>query len=344
MAAPRVTIIMPAYNAEAFVEHTVRSVLAQSFGDFALLAVDDGSTDGTGAILDRLAAEDRRVRAIHCENGGPALARNRALELVEPGTEYLMFCDADDELLPDALETALREAGDAELVLMGFVIRGADGDERPYAEPEQRLTSESLGAALGRLYKANLLNQVWGKLFRASLVLENGLRFADYRWGEDRLFVYDCLERAGSVLVLPQPLYVYIMHPGESLITRWSAGKFDAVLLADRRMQALCARFGAADEADFRYMFLKAVFSCLTTLYAPSCTLTRAGKRREIRRVISQPQVLARSKGASGGLAVRALAAVLRSGSVTLNALAFRFVAFVGDKAPKLFTRIKHRK
>nr|MCR5576239.1 hypothetical protein [Oscillospiraceae bacterium] len=74
------------------------------------------------------------------------------------------------------------------------------------------------------------------------------------------------------------------------------------------------------------------------------CTITRAQRRTEIRRVITDERVRARSRGVFGGFAVRFLCAVVRSGSVTLNALVFRLVAFVGAAAPKLFTAIKHRK
>ena len=344
MKAPRVAVLMPAYNAAAYIEHTVRSILRQSFDDLLLIVVNDGSTDETAAILARLAAQDPRLLPVTAENGGPAKARNLALEAVPAGTEYLMFSDADDEYAPDAIRTALEKGGGADLVLMGFAIRQADGSERLYAEPEAHYTPDTLGADLGRLYKANLLNQVWGKLFRAPLVLDNGLRFEDYRWGEDRLFLYDCLERAGSVAVLPERAYTYIMHPGESLITRWNPTRLEVSVRADERMEALCRRFAVADERDFRYMFMKNVFSCLTTLYAPSCTLTRAERRAEIKRVITNERVRSRSRDVFGGLPVRVLCAVIRSGSVTLNALCFRSLAFIGAAAPKLFTKIKHRK
>lgn len=344
MKAARVAVIMPAYNAEKSIEDTVRSILRQSFPDFRLIVVDDGSTDQTPAILRRLQAEDGRVTPIFAENAGPAAARNRGLDAVEEGTEYLMFSDADDELAPDAIAYGLAEGQGADLVLMGFTIRNADGSSADYCEPEAHLTPETLGAALGRLYKANLLNQVWGKLIRAELVRRDGLRFPDYRWGEDRLFLYAILERAESVAVLPACKYRYIMHPGESLITRWNDKKLEASLVADERMEALCKRFSVEDERDFRYMFMKNIFSCLTTLYAPSCTLTRAERRREIERTIRNERVVRRSRDVFGGPAVRLLCAVVRTGSVPLNALVFRLVAKIGALAPRLFTKIKHRK
>ncbi|MBQ5567391.1 MAG: glycosyltransferase family 2 protein, partial [Oscillospiraceae bacterium] len=299
--APRAAVIMPAYNAEKTIERTVRSILAQTMEDLMLIVVNDGSSDGTGAILERLHTEDPRVCPITVPNGGPAWARNIALDAVPQGTEYLAFSDADDLLAPDALQYAIENAGDADLVLMGFSILTPDGSEAKYFEPAARYTPETIGAHLGRIYKANLLNQVWGKLFKASLVLDNNLRFPDYRWGEDRLFIYDCLELAQSVAVLPECKYQYIMYPGESLITRYYDKKLDICVESDRRMEALCERFGVTDQRDQRYMFMKSVFSCLTTLFAPTCTLTKAEKRAEIRRTLENGRVQARSRDVFGG-------------------------------------------
>lgn len=342
--APRAAVVMPAYNAENTIERTVRSILAQTMGDLLLIAVNDGSSDDTAAVLERLRQEDARVLPVTVENGGPARARNIGLSHIPEGTEYLMFSDADDLLAPDALEYAIENAGDADLVLMGFSIRNPDGNVIRYFEPAARYTPETIGPSLGRLYKANLLNQVWGKLFRAPLVRDNALRFQDYRWGEDRLFIYDCLERASSVAVLPECKYQYIMYPGESLITRYYEKKLDVCVQSDERMEQLCRRFSVEEEGDFRYMFMKSVFSCMTTLFSPKCTLTPGEKRAEIRRTVTNARVQERSRNVFGGPAVQALCRVIRTKSVPLNYAAFYTVYRAGELAPGLFTKIKHKK
>ena len=341
----KITLIMPAYNAEAWLAESIRSVLEQSFRDFTLLAVDDGSTDQTPAILDALAAEDPRVRPIHAVNGGPAKARNLALEQLDADTEYVMFLDSDDHLLPDALEYALQGAAQgAELTIFGFTIEELGGGTRDYWEPAALLDRETLGAALGQLYKANLLNQVWGKLFSARLLREHRIRFPDYRWGEDRLFIFDVLEHCERICVLPGCKYQYVMHAGESLISKYYEKKFQVCLEIDERAQALCRRFGVEDDAPFRYMFLKSVFSCLTTLFTPGCPLDRERKRAAAREIVTSGRVRERSRGAEGGLPVKLLAGVLRSGSPELSLAAFRLVADLSKAAPELFRKIKHRK
>ena len=339
------TLIMPAYNAGAYIERSVRSVLEQSVRDLRLIVVDDGSRDDTAAILASLAREDGRLTPLSVPNGGPAMARNRALELLEEDTDYVMFLDADDALLPDALSYALQGAGKgAELTVFGFSILEENGQLRDYCEPEALLDQNTLGQALGRLYAANLLNQVWGKLYSARLLRDNHIRFSDYRWGEDRLFVFDCLEHCKTVCVLPECKYQYIMHPGESLISKYYEKKFQVCLEADRRAQALCRRFGVEDDAPFRYMFLKSVFSCLTTLFTPGCPLDEEGKRAAAREILENEQLRQRSRGAVGGLPVKLPAAVLRSGSPGFTLWFFRLLARSSELAPELFRMIKHRK
>ncbi|MBO5556438.1 MAG: glycosyltransferase family 2 protein [Oscillospiraceae bacterium] len=343
--APFTTVIMPAYNADGSIAASVRSVLDQTVPDLRLIVVDDGSTDRTRQVLDALAREDPRLLPLTVENGGPAAARNRALELLDADTDFVMFLDADDLLLPDALAYALEgtRAG-ADLVIFGFTILGTDGSLRDYCEPEQLLPAEELGTALPRLYKANLLNQVWGKLFRAEPIRRAGIRFPDYRWGEDRLFVFSFLEQARSVHVLPDCKYRYIMHEGESLISRYYDRKFPVCLEVDQRMEALCRRFAVNDEADCRYMFAKSVFSCLTTLFAPSCPLGEEEKRQAVQQILDEPQVRRRCRDTRAGLPTELLCRCLRSGSAGLNLLVFRLVAWTGQTAPALFMALKHRK
>ena len=339
------TLIMAAWNAEKYIERSVKSVLNQTYRDLELIVVNDGSTDGTEALLSRMAAEDGRLRPVTTVNGGPGKARNLALERLSPETKYLMFIDADDELLPDAAETAVAaaEAG-ADLVLFGFSILAMDGGQRDYCEPGQTLDRSTLGAALGRLYKANLLNQIWAKLFRADMIRSEKIRFPDYRWGEDRFFVFDCLERAQRVTVLPDCLYRYIMHEGESLISKYYDKKFAVCLAIDQRMEAMCRELKVADESDFRYMFAKSVFSCLTTLFASSCPLTAAEKKAAAREIAENEQVRRRCRDCSGGLPVKVLCTVLRTGSPTLILPVFRTVARAGEMLPDLFMALKHRK
>ena len=319
------TLIMAAWNAEKYIERSVRSVLRQTYRDLELIVVNDGSTDATEALLARMAAADGRLRPITTVNGGPGKARNLALEQLSPETKYLMFIDADDELLPDAAEKAVAAAErGADLVLLGFSIMAMDGGRRDYCEPEQTLDRDALGKALGRLYKANLLNQIWAKLFRADVI------------------------RAEKIAPTLSVVNASLTHELTRLLRGASETvlslKFAVCLEIDRRMEAMCRELAVPDESDFRYMFSKSVFSCLTTLFTPSCPLTEAEKRSFAQEITANERVRRRCRDTGAGLPTESLCAVLQSGKPGLVLAVFRAVAWVGQTAPDLFTKLKHRK
>ena len=136
---PKTAVIMPAYNSGATIEASVRSILNQTVSNLVLIVVDDGSTDDTAAVLEKLRAEDERLIPMTVPNGGPAKARNLALDAVPEDAEYIMFADSDDLLESDALEYALTGRTGADLVLMGFSIKNTDGSTAAYYEAEQHL-------------------------------------------------------------------------------------------------------------------------------------------------------------------------------------------------------------
>jgi glycosyltransferase involved in cell wall biosynthesis len=109
-ARPVISIVIPAYNCERFIPDTLRSIQEQTFSAWECVVIDDGSTDGTLALVLGFAAADPRIRVDTQPNAGPSSARNHGLQLLDPGSEYVIFMDSDDLWLPDALEALKAEA------------------------------------------------------------------------------------------------------------------------------------------------------------------------------------------------------------------------------------------
>lgn len=134
-----VSVIMPAYNAAAYIEEAIRSVMAQTYPAWRLLVLDDRSSDHTVDIVKRLAAEDSRI-TLYCneENLGAARTRNRGLDMCTDG--YVAFLDSDDRWHPEklAVQVALAEASDADIVYTSYAIIDIDGKDcrQPYVVPE----------------------------------------------------------------------------------------------------------------------------------------------------------------------------------------------------------------
>ena len=124
-----ITIIVPVYNVECYLEQCVRSILGQSYPVLEVLLVDDGSTDGSGELCDYLSSKNDRVRTVHKENAGLGYARNTGLDSLRPETTHVMFVDSDDWLEPGMVATFARVIEDtgADCVLGGFTKRDGEG-------------------------------------------------------------------------------------------------------------------------------------------------------------------------------------------------------------------------
>ena len=124
---PRVSIIIPVYNTREYLAATLDSVLAQTYGDFELIIVNDGSTDGSQSVIDSYCVRDKRIVAITTKNQGPSKARMEGLAIAKG--EYVQFLDSDDTLVPDAIEqlVGVADASGADMVIPKFWFKQADG-------------------------------------------------------------------------------------------------------------------------------------------------------------------------------------------------------------------------
>lgn len=246
----RISIIVPIYNTEPYLARCVDSILSQSFTDFELLLVDDGSTDGSGAICDVYAAKESRVRALHKENGGVSSARNVGLD--NASGEWIAFADADDEMLPSGLQLLVDGlSDDVDMVIGGYVIY--DEEEKLIysidTRIEKSISSESAAREMYEPTDYKYQGYVWNKLVRQSLVKDAGLRFAeDIVFNEDRLFMTELICASGrDVFYNTIPVYKYYERQGSAVmsIRKGFNPKFVTDLDARIRMgRAVKSRFG----------------------------------------------------------------------------------------------------
>ena len=173
-----ITVGVACYNMEGYVEHCICSILDQSFADFEVVAIDDGSTDGTKAILDSLAAEDRRLRVLHQENMGLGPVKNRIVR--EARGTFLTFVDADDWIAPDCLEVSHRRAVADDLDVLAFGwTRVEDGTGRAIEkrhDHRNRDTSDRDGMRQAA-FSASINPMSCASLVRRGLFLDNALSY-----------------------------------------------------------------------------------------------------------------------------------------------------------------------
>ena len=219
----KLSVIVPCYNAEKWLGACLASILSQDVPDMEILAVDDGSTDGTQDILARAAADDGRLTVFRQENLGVSAARNRALAAA--GGEWVCFVDADDELPPGSLAALLAAADETcDLVVGGHCVFGAVPEEE--VRPEGRwpaLAGEARrhAAALRLIEGDSVLNIMCAKLHRRSLLEREGIRLDEgVRVAEDALFNLEAVLCGRGIRYVPQVVYRYRMHDASVMHTR----------------------------------------------------------------------------------------------------------------------------
>lgn len=220
---PEISVIVPVYKVEKYLTKCVDSILAQTFTDFELWLVDDGSPDHCGIICDEYARKDARVKVIHKKNGGLSDARNAALDVMQG--EYVFFVDSDDWIAVDALEimyAASKRTG-AEVATGNIISVYEDGTEKLLYSPTQKekiLKDEEILATLlqpsacNRLYKAELFRK---------------LRYPVGRLYEDAFVYHKILAQIDSMVLVGRNTYYYLIRSGSIMNSEYNIRFTDIV-------------------------------------------------------------------------------------------------------------------
>ena len=206
---PLVSIIVPVYNTAADLPRCLESIRGQTLFDLEVLLIDDGSTDGSGAICDRFAAADSRFRVLHQANAGASAARNNGLR--HAVGDWVGFADSDDWMEPDTYAYLLEqgEAAGADIVQCGLFFDYRDRSETRFTVPETYTAGavKTFTAADWR----NFSNQVYNKLYRRKIL--GGAAFDPrYVVGEDFVFNLDAVRRAARMTFCTAPKYHYLQR------------------------------------------------------------------------------------------------------------------------------------
>ena len=207
---PKISVIVPVYNTERFLQRCIDSVLAQTYQDFELLLIDDGSKDSSGAICDEYAAQDARVRVFHKKNGGVSSARNLGLDNVRG--EWITFVDADDWIESEMLELLLRKGEEtgADIVMGDFLFAYPDRDV-PYRLPDW---DDCKTTSLNR-YITSVWTCVWGGIHRRSLYVEHKVQSPqDVTYCEDFHLIVRLCYFARKVVNVHRHFYHYRQQEG----------------------------------------------------------------------------------------------------------------------------------
>ena len=218
---PKISVIVPVYNTEKYLHRCIDSILSQTFTDFELLLINDGSKDSSGAICDEYAAKDNRVRVFHKENGGVSSARNLGLDNAQG--EWIAFVDSDDYMFPDMLERMLSalELKKSDIVICGTTETGG-GYWKPIADRDYSI--EELKTDFVYILHTELLSPVWCKIYSRDKI--GDIRFKnDVSFGEDLMFNLQYLAICEKISFLEDSPFYHEKGNDVSLVVKFNRNR-----------------------------------------------------------------------------------------------------------------------
>lgn len=261
-----ISIIVPIYKVEKYLKRCVDSILNQTFTDFELILVDDGSSDNCPAICDEYAKKDPRVKVIHKQNGGLINARKSGLKIASG--EYIGFVDGDDWIEPDTYQNFadMIKKYSPDMVLSDFYYdNGTELSNSNQLFDQEFYDKTALKEKLypkmlfsGQYYKFGVNPCCWSKVYKKELLKEN-LPQVDGRikMGEDAAFTYPCLLDAESVATVKKPSYHYIQNP-QSMTNSYDETLKDIIFLPYVHIKEKCRECGTGlgNQPDYYLLYL----------------------------------------------------------------------------------------
>lgn len=233
---PTISIIVPVYNVEKYLPECIESILAQTFTDFELILVEDGSPDGCPALCDAAAEKDGRIRVIHQKNGGLSAARNAGLDIARG--EWIGIVDSDDYIAPEMYEKlyrAVQQTG-ADLALCDYAKvdeAGVPCVQTHVAVPQKSLTGREL---LQKAYWTTV-QIAWNKLYRRDIFAQ--LRYPVGKLNEDFFVIPEICLNTQKAVVIPDVLYYYVQRGDSIMGKRRTLRYYDAAEAAQRYWNCL---------------------------------------------------------------------------------------------------------
>ncbi len=348
---PMVSIIIPAYNVEGYIARAIESMQRQTFTDYELFVVNDGSTDRTGDIIRQFTRHDLRIVDFHTKNGGAPAARNLALDHARG--KYVFFMDADDWAEPSMLAdmVSIAERDHLELMIAGFYIdtyygSGNEHTSEVKSRPSATYpTQHEFRVAAAQLFDQNLLYPPWNKLFLRERIERIRLRFRDTFW-DDFPFVLDFIRDVERVGVTERAYYHFIRQREESETSKWRPDMYQKREEEHDWMVDLyhhCSLEGDPTSMEVvQRRYIERLVGCIENVCNSSCDLPVEQKLELIDQMICTDRAqLAVTLARPRSYMMKTMLAPIRTKNAKLAYHEGRFISFVKSHSTWLFATLK---
>ena len=239
---PLISIIMPVYNTGNILNKTVESIINQTFTDFELIIIDDGSKEETARLCDTFSAQVSRIKVIHKENGGTCAARNLGIDIAKG--EYITFCDHDDvydaRILEKEIKLIKQQDDKYEMAIVGAIHISDDGKKLKYGKSVSLANKQDIEKSTVKILKSGILGTVWNVLYRNELIGKTRFNENLRKGHEDIIFNIEIYQKASSLIASNEILYYHYIRKSMSTSARYHEETVDALKIANDKIFEMC--------------------------------------------------------------------------------------------------------
>ena len=275
----KISIILPVYNVEKYIDRAIGSLVSQKFTDYEIILCDDGSKDSSGQKCDEWAKKDNRIKVIHKENGGVASARNAALEVARG--EYIYFMDPDDYVVGEILEEnySLAKENDSDQVIFGFISEVLDKDDNLIRNIAYYINLD--GIYTNEEFKENYLNHmnnvsnvVWNRLYKRSHI-GNTIFNKELNTAEDAIFNLELIRKEFSNICYNNKIYYRYLCREKSLMNSYNPLRFKNEVLITDTVKNMLEEWGMGEKylKKLSYRYIETFLNEYNNMTMPDCPL-----------------------------------------------------------------------
>lgn len=286
---PKFSVIIPVYNVEKYLDRCISSVTKQTYKEFEIILINDGSKDNSGTICDEYAKKDKRIKVIHQENAGVSTARNVGIK--NAFGDYIIFVDSDDFIEINMLEKLnnIIEKNQVDCVIYNLNNIIDSGF----------IAEEELIDCMIKLIKSEIVNSPCNKVYKRNIIEEYNIQFdKKIEIGEDLLFNIIYLSKIKNIYFLNCKLYNYIKENNNSLTKKYKENKYKQLMFVDNKMKKYLKIYNNETLLECeKFIKLKNIFSCLMDLSHKDCKYSKKEKIDFIKKVKKENKIVIKKLG-----------------------------------------------
>lgn len=294
---PKFSVIIPVYNTEKYLDRCISSVIKQTYKDFEIILVNDGSKDNSGNICDEHKKNDNRIKVIHQKNAGVSTARNIGLK--NAVGDYIIFVDSDDFIEGDSLEklNSILDKNDVDCIIYNL----------NNIMESKFVFKENLIQYMIKLITTELINSPCNKVYKRDIIEKYDIKFdKKIEIGEDLLFNIIYISKMKNVYLFNNKLYNYIKQNCESLTTKYKENKYEQLMFVDDKLQEYLKIYNNEKILECeKFIRLKNIFSCFMDLSHKDCKYSKKEKIQFIKKVKKENKIVIKKLGVMLYLASR---------------------------------------